>query len=288
MTGEVAEITVRAGKQHSEVVRIDHGPNPCRERLLRVRLESSSVLDLQELHQGSGSGDTILVKVDMELAPGARMRHVAIVDGGDDRFDFDRRVRLAGEAELEYTRIGAGADEECLRIDLDGSCSRFRHGALMLVGPGRKAALELHMNHRAHHAVSDSLCRCVVSAGGRGRFAGRILIDPDGQGADARLRNDNLLLDESARMETRPELEVYADEVQCAHGAATGALDEAALFYLGTRGLSPPQARAMLVRAFVSRIGDAIALDEAKTMAAAILSRALGDAGPCQLTARSQ
>ena len=108
---------------------------------------------------------------------------------------------------------------------------------------------------------------------------------PDGQGANAQLRNDNLLLDKSAHMETRPELEVYADEVQCAHGAATGALDEAALFYLMTRGLSPQQARAMLVRAFASRISDAIELAEAGEMATAMLSRAFNPAEPQRLAA---
>ena len=165
------------------------------------------------------------------------MRHVAVVDdSGNGRIAINRQVRLAEEASLEYIRVGSGArlDRESLRAGLAGPRSRFRHGHLMMVDTGRRAELDLEIAHHARHAESESLCRCVLGAESQGGFAGKILISRDGQGADARLRNDNLLLDESARMETRPELEVYADEVQCAHGAATGALDEAALFYLRT------------------------------------------------------
>ena len=287
MSAEVVEIIVPSGQRRSEVLRIDHRTGPPQMQALRVLLEPGSALDLQELHHGNGASVTAL-RVDLELAPGASMRHVAVVDDdGEGRFEIERQVRLADEAQLEYTRVGCGAasDRELLHPRMDGPRSRFRHGALMMVEPGRRSELDLEIAHHARHADSESLCRCVLSADGNGRFTGKILIGTDGQGANARLRNDNLLLDESARMETRPELEVYADEVQCAHGAATGALDEAALFYLKTRGLSPHQARAMLVRAFASRISDAIQLTEAGAMATAMLSRAFAAAEPQRLAA---
>ena len=243
------------------------------------------------------------MRVRVSLAKGAKMRHVAVVDcHAPGEFHFHRSINLAEGAELDYTRVGAagaarsepgrmrpgngtGSDDEFVLVSMEGPRSRFRHAALMLAGPNQQASVNLTMTHQAPYTVSESLCRCIVSANGSGRFAGRILIAPQGQGADARLRNDNLLLDDTARMETRPELEVYADEVQCAHGAATGALDEAALFYLRTRGLLPQQARAMLVRAFASRISDAIDLADAQKLAGAILSRALNDAGPHRLAA---
>ena len=287
MSTEVVEIIVPSGQRRSEIVRIDHRAGLPQTQALRVVLEPGSALDLQELHQGSGASVTCL-RVDMELEPGASMRHVAVVDDdGEGRFEIERQVRLADEARLDYTRVGSGAasDYELLHTRMDGPRSRFRHGALMMVESDRRAELDLQIAHHARHAESESLCRCVLSGNGNGRFTGKIFIAPDGQGANAQLRNDNLLLDESAHMETRPELEVYADEVQCAHGAATGALDEAALFYLMTRGLSPQQARAMLVRAFASRISDAIELTEAGAMATAMLSRAFAAAEPQRLAA---
>ena len=287
MTIQVSEIVVAAGERRSEVIRIDHQAGDRRTHALRVRLEPGGMLELQELHRGSGACD-VRLQVELDIGTGGRMRHVAVVDdAGDGRFKINRKVRLAAQAELDYTRFGSGAASDCelLHTRMDGRRSRFRHNALMMVEAGRHAELDLEIAHHARNAKSDSLCRCVLGPNGKGRFAGKILIAPEGQGADARLRNDNLLLDESAHMETRPELEVYADEVQCAHGAATGALDEAALFYLRTRGMSTEQARSVLVRAFASRISEAIESAEAAEMARAMLTRALDNEAPRKLAA---
>lgn len=326
MTGSVSEIIVRAGETCEKVVRVNTPPDQAHEHLLRIDVEAGGALDLQELHQaGAGDGSIqvesdggvelqgncrgnpraagLLMRVRVALAEGARMRHVAVVDGGGPGgFSFDRRIELAESAELDYTQVGGApasdgyepgrpvvgspiSNDESLLVSMNGARSRFRHAALMIAEPNRKASLDLRMTHQSSDTVSESLCRCILGAKSSGRFRGRIVIAPQGRGADARLRNDNLLLDETAHMDTCPELEVYADEVQCAHGAATGALDEAALFYLRTRGLSPGQARAMLVRAFASRISDVIDLAEAQTMAAAILTRALDDPDPHRLAA---
>ncbi|MCY4157034.1 MAG: SufD family Fe-S cluster assembly protein [Gammaproteobacteria bacterium] len=262
-----------------------------------IRIESNGSLEFQEQWQGGARGAGLLMRVRVALKAGAKLRHVAVVgSGGRGKLDFDRRVELAEGAEFDYTRVGAAgparpeiepwegrgagaaADEERLVVSMNGARARFRHHALMIVEPGRAASLDLKMDHRAGHAVSESLCRCILGANSQGRFAGRIAIAPEGQGADARMRNDNLLLDPSAHIETQPELEVYADQVQCAHGAATGALDKAALFYLRARGLSPQQARAMLVRAFASGITEAIEPAESRAMTAAMLSQALDGA----------
>ena len=257
-----------------------------------ISIESEGSLELHKSSKGNPRAAGLLMRVRVHLGSGAKMRHVAVVDsGGPGAYRFDRRIELEQGAELDYTRVGApgaprpelehllsgagqASDDELLLVAMNGARSCFRHAALMIAEPGREAALDLTMTHKAPHAVSESLCRCILGAHSTGRFRGRIVIPPEGQGADARLRNDNLLLDETARIDSYPELEVYADEVKCAHGAATGALDEAALFYLRARGLSPRQARAMLVRAFASRISDAIGAGEAQALAGVILNRA--------------
>ena len=287
MSGPATEIVVQAGERRAETLRLKHRADTPAVDALRIVLEPGSTLDLEELHEGQGDFAAHL-EIEVELGRGARMRHVAVVDdSGEGRIEINRKVRLGEEARLEYVRVGSGAslDRESLHAGLAGRRSRFRHGHLMMVDTGRRAELDLEIAHHAGHAESESLCRCVLGADSQGGFAGKILISPDGQGADARLRNDNLLLDESARMETRPELEVYADEVRCAHGAATGALDEAALFYLRTRGLPPDRARAMLVRAFASSISDNIEMPQAQGMADEMLSRALRDLAPQRLAA---
>ena len=287
MSGKTMDIVVKAGERRAETLRLNHGADAPAANALRIVLEPGSALDLEELHQGEGEFVTHL-EIDVELGRGARMRHVAVVDdSGEGRIEINRQVSLAQEARLRFVRVGCSAslDRESLRAGLMGPRCRFRHGHLMMADSGRRAELDLEIAHHARHAESESLCRCVLGAESHGSFAGRILIPPDGQGADARLRNDNLLLDESARMETRPELEVYADEVQCAHGAATGALDEAALFYLRTRGLPPDQARALLVRAFAASISNDIGLPRAQKMADGMLGRALRELAPQRLAA---
>lgn len=287
MSGKAMEIVVKAGERRAETLRLNHRAEAPAGDALRIVLETESTLDLEELHEGRGDFAAHLA-VEVELGRGAHMRHVAVVDdSGEGRIEIDRQVRLARDARLQFVRVGSGAslDRESLRAALTGPRSRFRHGHLMMADTGRHAELDLEIAHHARYAESESLCRCVLGVESRGGFAGKILISPDGQGADARLRNDNLLLDESARMETRPELEVYADEVQCAHGAATGALDEAALFYLRTRGLPPDQARAMLVRAFASSISNSIEMPRAQGMAEEMLGRALRELAPQRLAA---
>lgn len=287
MTAAATEIVVKAGERRAETLRLNHRADALAMDALRIVLEPGSRLELEELHEGQGEFAAHL-EIEVELGRGARMRHVTVVDdSGGGRIEINRQVRLAEEARLEYIRVGSGAsfDHESLRAGLMGPRSRFRHGHLMMADAGCRAELDLEIAHQARHAESESLCRCVLGAESHGGFAGRILIPPDGQGANARLRNDNLLLDESARMETRPELEVYADEVQCAHGAATGALDDAALFYLRTRGLPPGQARALLVRAFASSVSNEIELPQARGMADRMLSRALRDLAPQRLAA---
>lgn len=277
MNGPTREIVVQAGQQRAETLLLKHQAEQSPPMGLRIVLEPDSKLDLEELHQGQGNFNSELL-IEVTLDRGAEMRHVAVVeDQGKGSFGIDRRICLAEAARMDYTRVGSGAgvDRETLRAELVGPRARFTHGHLMMLDGRRRADLDLEIAHRARKAESDSRSHCILGAESHGRFAGRIFISTQGQGTDARLRNDNLLLDESARMETRPELEVYADEVQCAHGAATGALDEDALFYLRTRGLPPHQARAMLVRAFASKISGGIALPGAQRAADELLNRTL-------------
>jgi Fe-S cluster assembly protein SufD len=108
--------------------------------------------------------------------------------------------------------------------------------------------------HAAAHCTSDERYRSVLDGEARSVFQGRIVVKPGAQKTDARQRNDNLLLSRRAEADTKPELEIHADDVKCAHGATVGELDAAALFYLRARGIGLEAARAMLVEAFVSEL----------------------------------
>jgi Fe-S cluster assembly protein SufD len=109
---------------------------------------------------------------------------------------------------------------------------------------------QLAIHHRARDTLSSSTWRGVAGGRGRGVFRGAIVVAAGADGSDATLSNKNLLLSPQAEIDTKPELEIYADEVKAAHGATVGQLDERALFYLRSRGIPGEQARSLLTAAF--------------------------------------
>jgi len=125
-----------------------------------------------------------------------------------------------------------------------------------LFAPAGTQHLDTHtlVDHVAPHTTSDENYRGVAEGRGRGVFNGRVIVRPGAQKIDARQSNRNLLLSPTAEIDTKPELEIYADDVKCSHGATTGQLDATALFYLRSRGLSEADARAVLIRAFAESV----------------------------------
>lgn len=114
--------------------------------------------------------------------------------------------------------------------------------------------LEVNIEHVAPNCVSKELFKGVIADNARAIFAGKITVREGAQHTTARLDNKNLLLHENARVTTSPALEIYADDVQCSHGATVGQLDENALWYLQSRGIDEVAARNMLVQAFMQEI----------------------------------
>lgn len=118
-----------------------------------------------------------------------------------------------------------------------------------------KAQQEQDLTTRVWHQVgggkSDQLLKFVLEDNARGSFYGELKVQPDAQQTEAHQTNRNILLSPSAKMATKPQLEIYADDVKCSHGATTGQLDTNALFYMQQRGLSLPQARQLLLAAFL-------------------------------------
>ena len=95
--------------------------------------------------------------------------------------------------------------------------------------------------------------RGVIGRLGHGVFNGKVVVHPDAQRISSAQSNDNILLDDSAEIDTKPELQIYADDVRCSHGATVGRLDDDALFYLRSRGIDPDAARSILLDAFARR-----------------------------------
>ena len=110
------------------------------------------------------------------------------------------------------------------------------------------------MHHEHGGGISRQLIKFVLDDTSKGNFLGELVIKPDAQQVDAQQTNRNILLSKTATMRTRPQLEIYADDVKASHGATTGQLDESALFYMQQRCIAPDDARKMLLRAFIMDI----------------------------------
>lgn len=140
-------------------------------------------------------------------------------------------------------------------------CETEIYGLAFLHG-NERVNMTTNVQHLTGGGKSTQILKYVLDDAAQGEFFGRLLIAPDAQKTDAQQTNRNLLLSEKALMRTRPQLEIYADDVKASHGATTGQLDESALFYMQQRGLSPQTARQLLIAAFMKDVVNTIT-DEA-------------------------
>jgi Fe-S cluster assembly protein SufD len=119
-----------------------------------------------------------------------------------------------------------------------------------------KQAVEIQsiFNHNVPHCASKQVWRGILNDSAKAAFEGKIIVAPHAQKTDAQLSNKNLLLSKSAEINTKPILEIYADDVKCSHGATVGCLDDNALFYLRSRGIEESTARELLIDAFANEV----------------------------------
>jgi Fe-S cluster assembly protein SufD len=187
------------------------------------------------------------------LAPGAEMTRVVIQEAQGGVALDTARVEVGEGARYRQFTLAEGGKLARLETHLDiaGEKAEVTLGGVYLVGAGRHADLTSVIHHRAEGGQTRQLIKGAARKGGRGVFQGRIEVARGAQKTDARQYHHGLLLEDGAEIYAKPELEIYADDVQCAHGNTAGALDEAALFYMRTRGIGEAQGRAMLTEAFL-------------------------------------
>jgi Fe-S cluster assembly protein SufD len=189
--------------------------------------------------------------IDIEVGEGATLTRVVSQTGGGVCLS-SARVRVAKGGVFRQFVFAEGAKlariethvtaEEGARIELNG---------LYLAHGGRHADLTSTIHHRGRGAQTRQLIKGAAFKGSRGVFQGKIVVDREAQQTDARQHHRGLLLEEGAEIFAKPELMIFADDVQCAHGNTAGGLDESALFYMRSRGIPAAQARAMLIEAFL-------------------------------------
>jgi Fe-S cluster assembly protein SufD len=181
----------------------------------------------------------------------ARAFHIALLHvhhGRDSRFTSHSVALGAALARNEVRTLFASEGSECTLNGLYMATDKQHLDNRTLI------------DHQSPHCTSRELYKGVLDGHSRGVFSGRVLVRMDAQKTDASQTNRNLLLSEDALVNTKPQLEIFADDVKCAHGAAVGKLDEDALFYLRSRGLGREAARSLLTYAFASEMVNLIPL----------------------------
>ncbi len=136
------------------------------------------------------------------------------------------------------------------------------------------------IDHAQPHCESRELYKGILAHRARGIFNGKIIVRPDAQKTDAKQTNRALLLSEDAQINTKPQLEIFANDVKCTHGAAVGQLDDEALFYLRSRGLSDAMARRLLIHAFTAEVLNRLPLAAVRAGVEDRLQRQLAQALP--------
>lgn len=198
-----------------------------------------------------------------EVASGGAVAHFRVQQEAPRAFHIGHiQTKLAKDARysIHDIQLGASLGRTGITALLEGTGS---HAALFgLFAPMGNQHLDAHtrLDHIAPHTTSEEDYRGIAGGRGRGVFNGKIIVRPDAQKIDSRQSSRNLLLSATAEIDTKPELEIYANDVKCSHGATTGQLDATALFYLRSRGLSESDARATLIKAFAESILSTIAL----------------------------
>ena len=219
-----------------------------------VDLGENSSLSLVEHHFASGAHRHLsnqLMRV--QLGAGSKLAHARLQDE-DAGATVLARTDATLAAKALYHRVdlelGAGLSRHELNVALGGEQSQFVSGGAMLAGGRRHVDTRLGVEHVARDTRCDLLWRGLAGERGRMVFHGGIRILVGADGSDARLSNKNLLLSDSAEIDTQPVLQIHADEVKAAHGATIGRLDPTSLFYLRSRGIPAAQARVLLTLAF--------------------------------------
>ena len=274
-------VTVADGKELAHPIQIVHVATASRASSVtrsHVKLGKGSRATLVESFVAADGADAYQVNDAMILwvGDGCELSHVRLMADAAGAVNISSAVITAGaKAKLNLFNMTSG-----------GMVSRYQ-GFLTLAGEGTDLSINginllkdrqhgdttLVVDHAVPHCTSRENFRAVVDDRGHSVFQGRIIVRPDAQKTDGKMMTRALLLSDEAEADNKPELEIFADDVTCGHGATSGALDDNLLFYLRARGLSEKDAQALLIQAFLGEAIEQIADDNLRDVVAAQAER---------------
>ena len=243
-----------------------------------VVAERDSRLDLIETYVSVGDASYLTnAVVEVFVGEGARVTHYKVQDEGAAAFHVaSTRAELSRSSFYDLTTVTLGAQlsRHNIEILLESEGAECRVDGLYIVGTGQHTDTHSLIDHRVPNCASRQTYKGILDGRSRAVFNGRVFVREDARGTDAQQSNKNLLLSREARVDTKPQLEIYNDDVKCSHGATVGQLEEEELFYLLSRGLHPDLARNLLTYGFAEEIVERIKFESIRAqLDEAILNR---------------
>ena len=238
--------------------------NAASAQVPRIVIERGSKY-LREEHSNIHRGVHYLSQRATSAYEGAQAFHVA-----STRAELAR----AGSYDLTTVTLGARLSRHNIEVSLDSEGAECRVDGLYIVGTGQHTDTHSLIDHRKPHCTSRQNYKGILDGRSRAVFNGRVFVHPDARQTDAEQSNKNLLLSGDARVDTKPQLEIFNDDVKCSHGATVGQLEEEELFYLLSRGLHRDLARNLLTYGFAEEIVEKIKFESIRAqLDSAILNR---------------
>ncbi len=228
-----------------------------------VILEQGAKLEiLEHFESPNDNANTSNIVLQADLGENAVFQHIRFQQETDDA-TLITRTEISQQAESAYAYYGFDLGGGLVRHDvhtfLKGSGAKSAINGAYLLDGNRHVDNHARVDHMAPGGFSDQYFRGVASGSGRAVFNTAVCVHPGADETEARQSNANILLSARAEVDTKPELEIYADEVVASHGATVGQLDEQAVFYMRSRGLSEQDARQLLTTAFCRSVSDKLA-----------------------------
>lgn len=225
-------------------------------RRVVLLLEPGASLDLLQVHRAAGSSLTA-IQLEIRLGAGARLRHGLIAPGCETAALLaDLRIQQAPESDYAFTSVVAGWGLSRIEPRVEQSAGRAQTclRALQRVDGRQVADHHSQVRFKGPEGRLDQVHKAIAAAAGRSVFNGAVVVPRAAQRTDASQLSRSLLLSDRARVDTKPQLEIVADDVRCAHGATISRLQEEELFYLRSRGISATTAASLLVRGFCEEV----------------------------------
>ena len=241
--------------------------SPDRERAYFPRIviaagEGSRIAVVEHFigHPGTVYLDNVVTEIG--VAEGAAVEHYKVQQASTGAYHVAAlEAKLAAGASFHSCAVSLGArlSRHDIDVTLDREHARCSLDGLYMATGRQHVDFHTNVEHAAPHCESHEYYKGIAGGRGRGVFNGRVHVHPDAQKTEAHQTNRNLLLSRNAEIDTKPQLEIHADDVKCSHGATIGQLDEEMLFYLRARGIEESAARAMLTWGFARDVVERIA-----------------------------